>query len=135
MAVLRWWRSSRLELRFKDDVVLGLGAAELLEVLQWWRESGLQVNWVSRAEWAPRFMDLLSANGCVEVLEWMRSCGDVPLAWTARAMDAASERGLVDVLQWWKNSGLECRWTENALAGARKHGHAAVLDWWEKSGL
>jgi hypothetical protein len=84
-------------------------------------------------------MDILSAENCVDGLEWWRASG-LELLYSERAMDWASASGSIEALEWWKNSGLPLKFTARALqhaiygtAGRKKAD--AVLKWWLGSGI
>lgn len=72
-------------------------------------------------------IDVASARGCVELLEWWKRSG-LEMKWTHVAMDWASKNGHVDVLEWWKQSELEMEWTDSAVIWASQYGHIDVLE-------
>lgn len=77
-------------------------------------------------------MDLASKNGDLLLLQQLALSQD---SYTSDAMDLASANGHVEILEWWKQSGLELKYTQNAMDSASHNGHTAVLDWWVNSGL
>ena len=79
-------------------------------------------------------MNVASANGHVDVLEWWKNSG-LELKYTAKAIKVASLNGHIDVLEWWKNSGLKLKYYHLIIEDASNYGNIDVLEWWKKSGL
>uniref|UniRef100_A0A6C0E5N0 Ankyrin repeat protein n=1 Tax=viral metagenome TaxID=1070528 RepID=A0A6C0E5N0_9ZZZZ len=81
-----------------------------------------------------QFINYVSYNGSVTVLEWWKKSG-LPLKYNNSALNLASCYGQVAVLEWWKNSGLKLKYDAHALNWASCYGHINVLEWWKNSGL
>jgi hypothetical protein len=87
-----------------------------------------------RLNYSHRAIDMASANGHVNVLDWWKN-NKLYMSYSILAIDLASSNGHIEVLEWWKNSGLELKYTRDAIDNASEKCLYEVLEWWKKSGL
>ena len=80
-----------------------------------------------------KFVNYVSQNGYVNVLEWFNSSG-YEFKYSKKSIDRASANGHVNVLEWFKNSGYEFKYSDIAISDASANGHVNVLEWFKNSG-
>ena len=105
VAILDWWKVSRLELKYTFIAMNLASCYGHIHVLDWWITSGLELKYTAFA------IDGIShQDGHVNALEWWLASG-LELKYTACAMDWASRYGHIKVIDWWRASGLELKYT------------------------
>ena len=78
------------------------------DVLMWWSKSNILLEYSTSA------VDMASANGLIDVLEWWWWASPLELKYTFYAIDLAIRNGHSDVVRWWLNSGFIIKYSEYA---------------------
>ncbi|ORY44322.1 hypothetical protein BCR33DRAFT_785022 [Rhizoclosmatium globosum] len=124
--VIQWWLDSGLPIKYKDwlgvdGVMVAAAEGGHVDVMKVWSGSGLEFN-VSDIE-----IDVASANGHVDVLEWCTGESKHEFRWSTQALDMASANGYVNVLDWWVASALPLKYTADSMDKASTNG---TLGFW-----
>ena len=134
--IMDWWLGKGEQLRFNGISLIDAAKNGHLEVFKWYQEHNLIMWYMNRIinclckYGHVRILQWLKDN------DILRACYMYNNKYNIKAMDVASANGQVNVLDWWFKSGLKpLRYSENAISSAFDNDHGTVLKWWIESGL
>ena len=121
-----------------DSKILPLSGSRYAQIpiLEYWRDSP----WFRRNRaYTHDAMDIASANGDIQVLDWWLRDSGLPLKYSEAALEEASGHNHLAVLEWWRVAAtLDERVVlrpGRSIQYATQNGRLEVLRWWHTSGI